>query len=214
MAHRITAMRAHLRNPGLLRIFIDNEHAFTVKLIDAADLKTGISLTAEQMARLQRKHELEGAYLRSIRYLGYRPRSCREIEQYLDRKKCSPAAVAETIRRLRESRLIDDRAFANWWVAHRCRMKPRSTHALRFELLQKGIDESIISAALAAADDDRMALALLETKRKQWRRPEGRQKRQKILAFLHRRGFRYEVAKNAYEAFIQQTGQLNDDDGA
>ena len=204
MTRTITALKAHIRHPGLVRIFIDNEHVFTVKLIDAADLKTGQKLTDDRMASLRLTHEQEEAYLRSVRYLAYRPRSRKEIERHLNKKKYTSAAVAKTIRRLMESRLIDDRSFANWWVAHRCRLKPRSTYALRFELLQKGIDEGIISAVLEKTDDGVMALALLESRSKRWRGLDRHKKRQKILAFLHRRGFGYSVAKTAYEQFIQQ----------
>ena len=92
-------MKAHLRNPGLVRIFINGEHTFTVKLMDAADLKTGLALTDDRMASLQHKHEQEEAYRRSIQYLAYRPRSRNEIVQHLNKKKYSPAVVAETIRR-------------------------------------------------------------------------------------------------------------------
>ena len=212
MTQKITALKTHFRNPGLVRIFVNNEHTFTVKLIDATDLKTGLALTAERMASLQRKHEQEEAYLRSAQYLAYRPRSRREIEQHLRKKKYPPAAVEKAIRRLQESRLIDDQAFASWWVAHRCRLKPRSTYALRFELLQKGVDEDIISAALEETDDGKMALALVESRRKQWRRLDRQKKRQKILAFLHRRGFGYDIAKTAYEQFIQRSEDQSDGD--
>ena len=212
MTQKITALKAHFRNPGLVRIFVNNQHTFTVTLIDAADLKTGLALTAERMALLQRKHEQEEAYLRAAQYLAYRPRSCREIEQHLRKKKYPPAAVEKAIRRLQESRLIDDQAFANWWVAHRCRLKPRSTYALRFELLQKGVDEGIISASLEETDDGKMALALVESRRKQWRRLDRQKKRQKILAFLHRRGFGYDIAKTAYEQYIQRSEDQSDGD--
>lgn len=203
MTRKITALKPHFRNPGLVRIYVGNVHTFTVKMIDATDLKTGLVLSDDQMALLQHKHEREQAYLQSVAYLAYRPRSRKEIEQHLQKKKHSPETVAETIRRLFESQLIDDASFAHWWVAHRCRVKPRSTYALRFELLQKGIDESIISAALVDTDDGEMALALLESRGKQWRHLERHKKRQKILTFLHRRGFRYDIAKSAYEQFIQ-----------
>ena len=214
MTRRITALRTQARNPGLVRIYIDKEHAFTVKLIDAADLSTGQVLSDDQLALLRKKHDLEEAYLRSVRYIAYRPRSHREVEQQLNKRQYSPETVASTIRRLSESQLIDDESFANWWIAHRCRLKPRSRYALRFELLQKGIDEGIISAALADMDDAKMALTLLETMRKKWYRLDQRQKRQKILAYLHRRGFRYDVAKSAYERFIQVVEDQPDDNGA
>ena len=212
MTDRITAIKSHLRNPGLVCIYVNDEHAFTVKLIDATDLKAGLELTDDRMALLRRNHELEQAHLRSIQYLGYRPRSLREIEQHLKKKNCRPEIIAATIGRLVDSGLIDDEAFANWWVAHRCRFKPRSAYALRFELLQKGIDESIIAAAVGKTDDRKMALELLETKRKQWQRLESHKKRQKILAFLHRRGFRYEIAKNVCEDFLRSTQDRPEDD--
>ena len=204
MANRITALKAHFRNPGLLRIFVNDAHAFTVKLIDAADLKTGLTLSDDRMALLRQKHELEDAYLKAIHFLGYRPRSRREIERNLRKKNVSAEITALTIRRLSKSQLIDDEAFANWWVAHRRRLKPRSSYALRLELLQKGIDEGIITAAVADTDDSQAAIELLKAKRKMWRRLDERQKRQKMLAFLNRHGFRYEIAKTACEDFVRQ----------
>ena len=210
MTHRITALKSHARNPGLLRIFVNNAHLFTVKLIDATDLETGMTLSDERMALLQQKHELEDAYLKSLHFLGYRPRSRREIEKHLRKKNIRAEIVTLTVRRLDESRLIDDAAFANWWVGHRRRLKPRSSYALRLELLQKGIDESIISAAVAETDDSQAALELLNAKRKQWRRLDSRSKRQKMLAFLNRRGFRYEIAKTACEDYIRQENESSE----
>jgi regulatory protein len=64
-----------------------------------------------------------------------------------------PAAPIEIVLdRLLAFGYLDDESFARTWVESRDRAHPRGEHALRQELLRKGIDREIIAAVLAERD--------------------------------------------------------------
>ena len=66
-------------------------------------------------------------------------------------------AIDEAIARLAESGLVDDAAFAQYWVENREEFRPRAGRALRFELRRKGLADSDINAAIGAVDENESA---------------------------------------------------------
>lgn len=86
----------------------------------------------------------EAAY----RLLSVRDRSTAELEDRLLSKGFDPLIVEETISRLTEVGLLNDRKFARSWVLQRTKYSARGKNILRQELRHKGINEEIISAVL------------------------------------------------------------------
>ncbi|MFO1540000.1 MAG: regulatory protein RecX, partial [Chloroflexota bacterium] len=61
-----------------------------------------------------------------------------------------PAPLVETaIERLIAVRYLDDRAFADAWLASRDRSRPRGARALRTELLRAGVPDPVVREVLA-----------------------------------------------------------------
>ncbi len=58
--------------------------------------------------------------------------------------------VEGAIERLADLGMLDDEAFARAWVESRDRARPRGERALRGELAQRGVDRSVVDAALEA----------------------------------------------------------------
>ncbi|OYT69092.1 MAG: hypothetical protein CFK52_14110, partial [Chloracidobacterium sp. CP2_5A] len=69
--------------------------------------------------------------------------------------------------------------------------------ALRYELRQKGISESIIREALADVNAEEDALRAAQGQARKLRGLSRREFRQKLSAFLQRRGFAYDDAARA-----------------
>jgi regulatory protein len=90
----------------------------------------------------------------AARFLEARPRSVAEVRRKLTRLGYKPELVAAALDRLGELGLLDDDAFARWWVESRDRAKPRGEHALRLELGLKGVDRTVIDGVLGDRRDD------------------------------------------------------------
>jgi regulatory protein len=198
MKQTITDLKLDRRNRGRVRVYLNHGYAFTVNLLDAADLEKGCEISDEIISKLRHKHDQYEAYIRSIKYISYRLRSRREVEQYLTGKRFSPEIIADTITRLTDEKLLNDTVFAQSWINNRNKFKPRATTALRFELLQKGIDKDIIETVLADVDDEVLACTIVERKLGRWCKLNRKDAKVKIFNYLRRRGFNYEISMNAY----------------
>jgi regulatory protein len=200
----ITALQMQKRNKERVNVFLDGEYAFAVSLTMAATLRKGQRLAAEDVAVLKEDGEVDLAYQRALRYLGMRPRSSAEIVTYLKRKEYDESIVDMVVNRLHKQGYLDDEAFARFWVENRNRFRPRGSQALRYELRQKGVERETIDSTLEEQDDDGAAWTAVEGKIGRWAELEKMEFEQKLMAFLARRGFRYDVCRRAATQAWQQ----------
>jgi regulatory protein len=193
----ITSLQMQKRNKDRVNVFLDDEYAFAVSLNAATTLKKGQRLSAAEVEALKQDGEVDLAFQRALRYLGMRPRSSAEIVTYLKRKEYDEGIVEVVVRRLHEYNYLDDEAFARFWVDNRNRFRPRGAQALRHELRQKGVERETIDSTLEEQDEDGAAWAAVEAKISRWAELEKFEFEQKLMAFLARRGFRFDVCRRA-----------------
>jgi len=194
----ITALETQKGNPGRVNVFLNNRYAFAVRLIDAAVLKQGQTLSQEEISRLKKTDDRYKAYRSAINFLAYRARSQRETERHLNRKGFASEIINQTIARLHSQKYLDDLEFARAWLKSRTARKPGSKSALQFELNQKGVDGKIIKKLLEDIDNSELARTCVEKKLRIWGDLGREDFKKKILNYLKRRGFNYEVCLNAY----------------
>lgn len=120
--------------------------------------------------------------------------------------------MTEVLSRLQNQGYVDDTAFATWWIDNRQRFSPRGTPALRLELVQKGVDRTVIDQALTVVDSTEQALAAGRTKTERWRHLPHDEFYKKMLGHLQRRGFTYATARTVTdELWRTQGGQATDE---
>ncbi|MDX1521486.1 MAG: RecX family transcriptional regulator, partial [Anaerolineae bacterium] len=182
-----------------VNVFLDDEFAFAVTLTVAATLRKDQHLDDEEIEHLKQGDQRNKAYDRALRFLGFRPRSVSEMKKYLANKKFLPDVIEDTIARLTEQQYLDDHAFAQFWLENREQFKPRGQRALRYELRQKGISDQIIDATLTDLNEDELAWAAVERKLNAWKKLPHEALKKKVIGFLSRRGFNYEVAHSVVQ---------------
>lgn len=212
MGKTITALTAQKRNPGRINVYLDGEFAFGLARIVAAWLQVGQELSEEKITALRAEDEREAAHQQALRSLSYRARSEAEIRQNLKEHDFSETVIEETINRLRKSGLVDDGRFAKSWVENRNEFRPRSRRALAYELRGKGITGEILDEALADTDDDEMAYQAALKQARKLQGLEWNDFRQKMLAFLARRGFQYTNAASAVSRVWAELNNPEDND--
>ena len=142
----------------------------------------------------------------AARFLETRSRSVAEVRRRLSGAGYRPALVDGAIERLLELGMLDDRAFAQAWMASRDRTRPRGERVLRQELLQKGVDRSLVDELLeerrtgeageAVEPDLDAARRLLERNARSLERvADPRQRRARAYALLARNGFDPDVCR-------------------
>ncbi len=192
---KITAITAQKRNADRVSVFLDGEFAFGLPLEAATHLREGQELSASEIAELQAHDAYAKAKEDAMRLIALRPRSIAEIQRSLRRKGVEEPQIDRVINRLQEIELLNDEAFARYWVDQRETFKPRSHLALRQELMQKGVNRHIIDRAVADVDERKSAFRLAEKRALRWQHLPYDAFRKKMAGFLQRRGFNYEIIR-------------------
>jgi regulatory protein len=210
MAGTITALKAQKRNPERVNVYLDGSYAFGLAAIEAARLQRGQVLSDEDIKRLKERDSFEKARNRVLRFLSYRPRSEAEVRRYLQGKGVSPVIAEEVIERLTRAKLLDDLAFARYWVENREKFKPRGLRMLRHELRQKGVNAKIIAQALADLNEEESAYRAATQRGRRLAHLDQASFRQKLSSYLLRRGFPYGVVNPTVECIWQELGAEDD----
>ncbi len=208
---KITAIEPQKRNPQRVNIYLDGEFAFGLTRLIAAWLKVGDELSAEKIATLQEADTREQALQYALRLLSYRARTQAELRQRMQQHGWSEAIIEDTLERLRQNGLLDDANFAHAWVENRQTFRPRSARLLRQELRRKGLDEHVIQEALDEVDEEAAAYAAARPRARRLRSLDSRSFRQKLIAYLTRRGFSYEIANTVVRRLWEELQNENRD---
>ena len=199
----ITALEIQKRNKERVSVYLDNEYAFSLEAIKAAELRKGQTLTEAEVEALRGEDEVARAVDSAARFLAYRPRSVNEVRRNLADKELPDDVINAALQRLNDMHYLDDHAFATFWVENRSQFKPLSPRALRFELRQKGVADGIISEVLANVDADDSAYRAAEGQVRRLRGTSKEEFRHKLDTFLQRRGFSYSAAREVIERLIE-----------
>jgi regulatory protein len=194
MGRRITSLTVQKRNPNRVNVYLEGEFAFGLARVVAAWLYVGQELSEERITQLQEEDSSEVAYQKALNFLSYRIRSEAEVRTHLVKADIEPELIDQAVERLNRSGLLNDQQFAENWVENRSEFRPRSRRALTYELKQKGIPEETINAAVEELDEQHMAYLAAQKKAKKYYSLDWPEFKQKMYAFLARRGFSYEVS--------------------
>ena len=148
----------------------------------------------------------------AVRYLSHGPRSRKQLRDRLVANGFSDTAVDAVVQLLEEKRYIDDVGFAKNYISHKTRINNYGKRRIVIDLLQKGVPKEDIQAAYQQADEDNDTESELDAaaralaKRIARKDPASIKKdpkeMQRLMAFLIRRGFSYEVAKEAIKNWM------------
>jgi regulatory protein len=199
---QVTRLVIQQRDKERVNVYLDGEFAFGLALMEAVHLKVGQTLTDEQIADLRDEDQYHKAYSRALDFISRRPRSRREVETYLKGKTLPDPLIERVMRRLTDAQLLDDLSFAHFWIENRDNFRPRGARALRWELRQKGLDETIINEALASSDlnEEDSAFRVGAKQLSRLRSIEDRREfQQKLATYLARRGFGWETIRTVSE---------------
>lgn len=148
-------------------------------------------------------------YNKTLKFLSFRPRSEKEIKDYLTRKKAGSFVIEKIIKTLKDQNFLNDLEFAKWWIEQRIRFKPRSSRLIKMELKQKGISDEIIEFQISniqypISNDLERAKKIAESKIYKYKGLSKQEIFRKLGSLLARRGFSYDVIKQSIDEVLKK----------
>jgi regulatory protein len=196
MAKMITALKVQKKNHQRLNVHLDGEFAFGLSRFTAAWLQVGQELTEEDITALLSEDEIESAYQKSLKYIGFRMRTTSEVGQHLRKKGINPEVIEHVIERLIDKNFLNDEIFASQWIDNRNEFRPRSHRMLALELRRKGIKSEIIQEVIENTQpEDELAYLAAKKRIRRYEHLDWQNFQRKLGSHLARRGFSYSTIK-------------------
>jgi len=208
----ITAIKSQKKRKNRFNIYLDGKFVFglSAEALAKANLSVGQELSRKEVDSLIFENELGKSLDRVYHFLSYRPRSEKEIRDYLKRKMISDDLSGKVIAKVKKQGYLDDLEFVRWWVEQRSTFRPRGKRALVAELRQKGVAPEIIDKVLSdVVDEVSLAQKAIQKKINEYLKLPSRESRQKIAAYLRRRGFSWETIEKVFDKEGIKKGFLN-----
>lgn len=216
---QITDIAPQKKKENRFNIFIDGKFAFG---IDAENfikfkLKVGRIISSDEESEINQSQEFEYLLDRTLNFLSFRPRSKKEVLDYLAKRIATKnnikfaeaqksTLIEKVIKKLQKYKYLNDEEFTKWWIKSRAQSSPKGPFALKYELAKKGIDKNIIEKEITkSVNPKKLAKAAIEKKIKGWRKLELLEFKKKFFQYLAFRGFDYETISELFAIYSKKS---------
>lgn len=209
---KITDISLQARDPNRVNVSVDGKYRFSLDITQVTSLgvKIGKEFSEAELEELETESSYGKLYARTLEYVMVRPRSIREVRDYLYRKTrvtryksrngemkeragVSSELTERVMTRLVERGHVNDEAFSRWWVENRNQRKGSSMRKIAAELMSKGVERQIVETVMSETDrnDESELQKIIEKKARRYDSDE------KLMQYLVRQGFSYDAVKDA-----------------
>jgi regulatory protein len=211
-AMRITKIEGQKKHPSRKSIFIDEKFAFgvSVDVLHKYNLYVGRELAQSDTDQILYAENVETAKQKVMRFLSIRPRSKKEIRDYLFRKEYAGDIADTILAKLESLKMVDDEAFAGMVCRDSLLKKPMGEKMLRQVLFKKGVPKPIVDSVMLEffTSSSELAIAVKAAERQQARAKRSLTSvdevhtKKKLLDYLVRRGFSFDTALTATKQIL------------
>ncbi len=179
-----------------IKVYLDEEFAFILyqKDIDQYGISEGLVLSQELYQRIMEDTIYRRAKQKALAILKFMDRSEQELRKKLNETGYPADIIEQTIHYVSEYGYLNDERFGAAYI--RSRMHTKSKLAIKTELLQKGLDKSLITQLFESAynDEDLEDAELVAIKKAIAKKTKSleelnQEEKQKLIASLYRKGF-------------------------
>lgn len=187
------------KNNKFVNVFLDGKFSFGIDLdnLYKFGIKVEKEFSEEEVNEIIYAVNFNKTLNKLLNFATIRPRSHKEITSWFFRKKVEIQIQEKLISKLEKLELLNDEKFALWWTEQRINFKSKSKNAIKFELLQKGINSKIIDKVLNETDIDELSMAkkLSEKKLRSLMKYDEETKKKKLTNFLKSKGYGWNIIK-------------------
>src|SRR3989338_1711055 len=129
---KITVIKAQVKNPERVSVFVDDRYSFSLSLDELVSqkLKKDEELSQADVKRFKKLSDDGKLRARSLEWLLNRPHSIREFKDYLYRKKADLDITESLITEFLSRKYLDEEKFAKWFTELQKR-RGKSNRAIR-----------------------------------------------------------------------------------
>ncbi|KPL85203.1 RecX family transcriptional regulator [Herpetosiphon geysericola] len=207
----ITQLELQQHDRERINLYIDSVFALGISLrtLEQQGLYKGKVLSESDWQAIAQAEEVDKAYNAALVFLAARPRSSQEIRTRLRKREFPDEHIELAIEKLAQIGLVNDEAFARFWVENRQQHRPRGARAIQAELSQKGVKRDLISEVLnELTDQDEEQERAFSVARAALRRyanePSKMAFSRKMAGMLQRRGFGFDTIKPVLDQLWQE----------
>ena len=216
---RVTRIETQKRSPNRKNIYVDGE--FVAGVSDETLLRLGLrpgdEIDPDKLETLQATEELLNAKRAALRFLSYRLRTVREVRDKLRENEFGDEVISKTVYDLEQTGLLNDKEFARTYIRDTLAIRPSGKYLLKRRLLLLGLDKSLVDEVLnESLENESQESAALEAARKFMKKANALQRRKdplkirnRLVNFLSRRGFTWDVTTKTVKEVLEEEHQEN-----
>ena len=209
MMKTITQISENKKNTNRVSIYADDEFLLSCdkELIYRKSLKKGDVVDTDLLLELAREDEFIKGREAALRYIERSFKTVREVEDKLRDKDFTEETIIRVIHLLHEYKLLDDFKYAETFMKEK--LRTRGIKKVRFELINKGIDKSVMDSVVEAMStaevEEDSCLKLAEKKYDQLKKRESDtyKLKSKLYTFLSGKGYDYELISSTIRKVME-----------
>jgi regulatory protein len=203
---RITKIEQQKRNHSRFSVYLDDVFAFGISedvyIRHRKTLEVGSEIDQSFIDEVLTAEEIQKTMDSALRLLSFRIRSEHELRTRLRLKGYEDNWIELALEKLRSYQYVNDESFARTLAKDRQQVKKLGQRGLKAELKQKGINQEIIDDVVdELCTDEKELEQAIELCEKKLRTISGKDSlpkiKQKLVQFLIRKGYSYEIAGRA-----------------
>lgn len=196
----ITEIREQKKDSSRCSVYIDGVFAFGILKKDAEyfKLKEGAELARERYDFIMHNLVYIKAQDMALSFISSRMRTLEEVRKKLADNEYPDEIAAEVLKFLKKYGYADDAAYCAAYIRECRKLRPKGRRLIEYELRLKGAGALDIEKAFELEEYDELEAAnMLAAKKMRRRDALDAAAKRKLEAMLERRGFGWEVIKEA-----------------
>lgn len=214
MEHIITKIEVQKRNKNRVNVYVNEDFLFacSAEIIYNYGLKSGEKIDIDKIKTIIEEdnyikckndalHSIERAY-----------KTEKQVVQKLLAKGYEKSTIEKAILFLREYNFLDDSKFADMYVKEK--LVSQGRNKIKYSLMQKGLDESLIKEKLQNIDKEKEGdslerIGMLKYQQLIKREEDARKIYKKLGDYLMRRGYPWDEVKSFLNRTLKEASQLD-----
>lgn len=187
---KISKIEPQKKNKNRSTIFIDGKFAFGLsnEIVVKFGLTSGDELDNDLIKNVLLEQEKQKIRGRALRFLHYRKRSVQELTDRLLRIGFDRSLVEGVVKELVADNTLDDRDFAESFIADHTKLKPKGNIFLRRELDKMGVSKELVDRLVRSRDERHVIEDFMDKKLARFKLSDPKDRRA-VLRRLLARGF-------------------------
>lgn len=195
------------RNIDRVNIYIDNKFAFglTDEIRYKYDLQINKEIDEKFIEDVLKAEEQRKIINKALNLISYRQRSIQEVRKNLKEKGYEDIYIETAIEYCKNQNYLNDEEFAHSFIKDKQNLNNLGSKRIKYELINKGVSESIIEKILQIDPEDEysIALELAEKKIKSYNGQDRNSIYRKLGGFLQRKGYPFDIVKTVLDEVLR-----------